>query len=115
MDNDTTADLARILAFAATYTEEYGRARFTFGGRPGQPVCPAAAIAMALGYNPHALGRAWLFRPVNAAHRAVGTVILRSGQLSRLPVPSTHDGRRKSETRHDVALPRRERAGPLER
>jgi hypothetical protein len=94
MHNETTTDLARILAFAATYMEEHGRARFSFGARPGQPLCPAAAIALALGCNPRRLGRGWLFLPANEVHHAVGSVILRSGLLSRLPVPGAN-GRRK--------------------
>jgi hypothetical protein len=94
MHNETTADLARILAFAATYMEEHGRARFSFGARPGQPLCPAAAIALALGCNPRRLGRGWLFLPANEVHHAVGSVILRSGLLARLPVPGAN-GRRK--------------------
>ena len=95
MHDETAADLARILSFAATYMEENGRARFSFGGRPGQPLCPAAAIALALGWNPRGLGRGWLFLPRSEVHRAVGTLILRTGILSGLPVPQRPHGRRK--------------------
>jgi hypothetical protein len=93
MNNETPADLARILGFAATYMEEHGRARFRFGGRPGHPACPVAAIALALGIKPRRVGHGWFFRIGNEAHRAVGTVILRSGLLSQLPVPSRPYGR----------------------
>ena len=95
MHDETAADLGRILSFAATYMEEHGRARFSFGGRPGQPLCPAAAIALALGFNPRRLGRGWLFLPVSEVHRVVVTVILRTGLLNSLPVPKSPRSRRK--------------------
>ena len=95
MNNETNRDLARILAFAATYLEERGRARFTFGGKAGQPLCPAAAIALALGFNPRRIGRGWFFSIPNEGHRSVGTVILRTGLLNKLPVPENPYGRRK--------------------
>lgn len=95
MNNETPADLARILGFAATYMEEHGRARFRFGRGGGRPLCPVAAIGLALGYHPRRVGRGWFFGYPKQAHRAVGTVILRSGLLSQLPVPADPYGRRK--------------------
>jgi len=95
MNNETNRDLARILAFAATYLEERGRARFTFGGKAGGPLCPAAAIALALGFNPRRIGRGWFFSIPNEVHRSVGTLILRTGLLNNLPVPENPYGRRK--------------------
>ena len=95
MHDETVADLARILSFAATYMEENGRARFSFGGRPGGRLCAAAAIALALGCNPRRLGRGWFFLPTSDVHRAVGTVILRTDLLSGLPVPQPPHCRRK--------------------
>ncbi|HVH64637.1 MAG TPA: hypothetical protein VM674_01270 [Candidatus Acidoferrum sp.] len=95
MNNETPADLARILRFAATYMEEHGRARHRFGRGGGTPVCPVAAIGLALGHHPRRVGRGWFFGYPNRAHRAVGTVILRSGLLSQLPVPADPYGRRK--------------------
>lgn len=95
MNNETPADLARILGFAATYMEEHGRARYRFGQGGGRPVCPVAAIGLALGYQPRRIGRGWFFGYPNRAHRAVGTVILRSGLLTQLPVPADPYARRK--------------------
>ena len=94
MHDESPKDLARVLGFAATYLEERGRARFSFGGGPGKPMCPVAAIALALGYRPWRVGWRNLFMVRSAAQNAVGLVILRSGLLDRLPVPST-DGRRR--------------------
>ena len=95
MNNETPADLARILSFAATYMEEHGRARFRFGGRAGRAACPVAAIGLALGYNPRRIGRGWFFLRPNEVHRAIGSVILRTGLLDDLPVPADSCGRRK--------------------
>ena len=94
MNNETPGDLARILGFAATYMEEHGRARFRFGGKAGHPACPVAAIALALGYEPQRIGRGWFFSLPNQVHRAVGSVILRTGLLNDLPVPAQVCGRR---------------------
>jgi hypothetical protein len=93
--NETHADLARILSFAATYMEERGRARFKFGRR-GEPMCPAAAIGAALGFSPRQIGWSRFFRIRTVAVAAVGTVILRSRLLDRLPVPASRNGRRRS-------------------
>jgi hypothetical protein len=95
MHDETPSDLARILSFAATYMEEHGRARFRFGGRPGRPMCPVAAIALARGYSPRAVGFAGFFRGRTPALRTVGTIVLRTGLLDRLPVPARRYGRRK--------------------
>jgi hypothetical protein len=95
MHDETTSDLARILSFAATYIEEHGRARFRFGDRPGRPMCPVAAIAIARGYSPRAVGFAGFFRGMTPALRTVGSIILRTGLLDRLPVPARPYGRRK--------------------
>jgi hypothetical protein len=95
MHDKTPADLARILSFAATYMEEHGRARFRFGDRPGRPMCPVAAIALARGYSPRAVGFAGFFRGRTPALRTVGTIVLRTGLLDRLPAPAHRYGRRK--------------------
>jgi hypothetical protein len=95
MHDETPSDLVRILSFAATYMEEHGRARFTFGRKSGQPLCPVAAIALALGHRPRAVGWGCFFRPRTEALRAVGTIVLRTGLLDRLPVPARTYGRRK--------------------
>jgi hypothetical protein len=95
MNNETPADLARILSFAATYMEEHGRARFRFGGLAGRAACPVAAIGIALGFNPRRIGRGWFFSRPNEVHRAVGSVILRTGLLNDLPVPQRPYGQRK--------------------
>lgn len=88
------ADLARILRFAASYLEEHGRSRFRFGDT-GNPMCPAAAIAVALGLSARGLGRSRWFWPGSRTQEAVGTVILRSGLLDALPVPAPPYGTRK--------------------
>ena len=81
MHDESPKDLARVLGFAATYLEERGRARLSFGGGPGKPMCPVAAIALALGYRPWRVGWRNLFMVRSAAQNAVGLVILRSGLL----------------------------------
>lgn len=95
MHDESPADLARILRFAATYMEEHGRARFRFGGRPGHPACPVAALALAVGVKPQRVGWGWFVLPANHAQRAVGRVILRSGLLDRLPAPANAYGNRR--------------------
>lgn len=95
MHDESPADLARILRFAATYMEEHGRARFRFGGRPGRAACPVAALALALGVKPRRVGWGWFVLPANQEHRVVGTVILRSGLLDRLPAPANAYGHRR--------------------
>lgn len=95
MHDETPSDLARILSFAATYMEEHGRARFTFGRTSGRPLCPVAAIAVALGYRPRTVGWGCFFRLRTEALLAVGTIILRTGLLDRLPVPENPYGRRR--------------------
>jgi hypothetical protein len=95
MHDETPSDLARILGFAATYLEEHGRARFSFGRKSGRPLCPVAAIAVALGYHPRAVGWGCFFRVRTQPLHAVGTIILRTRLLDRLPVPARSCGRRK--------------------
>jgi hypothetical protein len=58
-------------------------------------MCPAAAIAVALGLPASGLGRGRLFWPGTRTQREVGTVILRSGLLDSLPVPASRYGTRK--------------------
>ena len=93
LKTETPADLARVLRFAATYMEEHGRGRGWFGTR-GTALCPAAAIAVALGINPQRIGRAWFFRASNEDQDRVGEIILRTGLLESLPVPGNRFGAR---------------------
>ena len=100
MHDESPIDLARILRFAATYMEEHGRARFRFGGGPGRAACPVAALALALGVEPRRVGWSLLFLPANQAQHKLGSVILRSGLLDRLPAPATAYGRRRPRRSH---------------
>lgn len=93
MNVKTPADLARVLRFAATYMEEHGRGRGWFG-KPGAALCPAAALAVAVGINPQRIGRGWFFGASNQEQTRVGEIILRSGLLDCLPVPANPFGRR---------------------
>ncbi len=58
-------------------------------------MCPAAAIAVALGFPASGLGRGRWFWAGTRTQREVGAVILRSGLLDTLPVPAAPHGRRK--------------------
>lgn len=59
-------------------------------------MCPVSAIGVALGFRPQQIGWGRFFRIRTEAVAAVGSVILRSRLLERLPMPASRYGRRRS-------------------